>query len=382
NAIPGVNRDLADPKYAFDKHNAPYGSTYGKNVLGLGRLSRIATWPDENSAESNAGAPYACSAAQPEFCGKNVCVGGGNDGSACDASDSCPNGKCVGSAVAGVKVQGKNLADARDSISNLFAKTFKVKERSLSGSWIDGSGYDVRATTGQAPRIRAVIPTVDGFGEVTYIDGPSINFIPPRPNIVGAPANKVIALGGVAQAFIRFYAYNPNGEQMPLRKIRIDWSGNGFEESEGDREFGRDGIEAYANRKAVCNNNDFGDGGDGCLAQYFEFSGLFLSGPSQPGWRGGPPLGINCGITGIPAGDPMAAWNGYNGPCNRITPKVQVIDNWGVCDSGCPGGACTAYSSGINVDRCQGDNADTNTYHGWKAGPELIILPVGAQPPS
>jgi|GEM_PF-1743960 len=257
--------------------------------------------------------------------------------------------------------------DVREKIGELFAKSFAVYKWTMVGEFgdfsrpEDNSMFDYRKRDGVAPTIKPVLTGIEA-GAVTegVGEGPSINF-----RSYGNGQQPLVVASGYTQVAIRFFGYNANGQQMPIRNIGIDWDGAGFGGS-GDRYISvTNGRDAFANRKSACGNANYGDQGNACKAEYYEFIGAYAFDPSSTDT-----YYEHCGIQIANQDDPNYVWNGYNGPCNRYRPAVQLIDNWGVCADG-----ISSCGSDGNM-ACLFSNDDDNqcAINGWVAGGELIIL--------
>jgi len=139
---------------------------------------------------------------------------------------------------------------------------------------------------------------------------------------------------------VMFYAYNPNGEQMPLRKVFVDW---------GDNSTLSGALGSYKNRKHDCKASadagyNWGDDPRACVedagasAGYFTYTHVYTcTGPNSAGW------------------------NATTGKCT-LKPRVFVEDNWQWC-------ARDGW-------KCNGDSADTPniTGRGWVEYPNNIIV--------
>jgi len=178
---------------------------------------------------------------------------------------------------------------------------------------IRGSTQGSLGTTGgvgvpAAPRVKAVC--FNNAGEPIECSGSGFTIRTEAGSVISQEARDVDILSGSAVSVL-FYAYNPNGEQMPLREIKVDWVGN---QNPNDMA-GAEGK--YKNRKHVClastdPNYTFGDGPNACIADttqqpaYFVFTRVYTCSIGGPGYD---------------------AVKGY---C-EFNPKVYVEDNWEWC---------------------------------------------------
>ena len=165
------------------------------------------------------------------------------------------------------------------------------------------------------------------------------------------------------------YAYNANGEQMPLREVRVDWLGD------PDNSSGAAGK--YKNHKAICKKAsdpgyNFGDSPQACVDDAGVGVGYFTFNRSLTCTAGG--LGLK------PCGDPslllyQACWdeNGAGagvGAC-RFSPRVYVRDNWDWCFGG-PTAATGAGRWGIGT----GGECNLISANAWLPfGGRIIVKP-------
>jgi len=147
----------------------------------------------------------------------------------------------------------------------------------------------------------------------------------------------IIGGSGTLAARARFYA-EAGTNQMPLRRIAIDWEGNGEEVADFN------GM--YKNRKPACEGSKFGSSEAACDSGFYQFIHVYsfsdcLNNNTDFELRtvGDDSQGkIVSGVTGQ-VFDPYA-YGFVNGDryC-AFQPSVQIMDNWGWCN-----GSCESYS--------------------------------------
>ncbi|MFA4937280.1 MAG: hypothetical protein WC575_03270, partial [Patescibacteria group bacterium] len=148
-----------------------------------------------------------------------------------------------------------------------------------------------------------------------------------------------------------FYAYNSNGEQMPLTEIRVDWTGN--------PDMAAGSIGKYKNHKHICalkiikdaSNNDipnpfynFGDSTDACVDDsganqgYFNFTRVLTCTAEGSGL-------LPCDQANTNEGQVCWDRNALAGEGACVyRPRVLIKDNWEWCASGAYGSACSVRS--------------------------------------
>lgn len=132
------------------------------------------------------------------------------------------------------------------------------------------------------------------------------------------PTGDVVALGDSKSVAMQFYAYNANGQQMPLRSIEIDWD----DEGQGNVY----SIGSFKNHKHYCKlpedppdsnglRYNFGDNPSACTDDskfatgYFTFLHTYIcTGPNSEGWK---------------------EYGELDG-C-AFKPRIRIKDNWGRC---------------------------------------------------
>lgn len=160
----------------------------------------------------------------------------------------------------------------------------------------------------------------------------------------GTDYSSSVPLLSPAEVTAAFYAYNANGEQMPLREVRVDWLGD------PDNASGASGK--YKNHKAVCKKPtvpgyNFGDSPQACVDDVGVGVGYFTFNRSLTCSPGG--LGLKSCADALPY---QACWdeNGAGagiGAC-VFKPRVYVRDNWDWCFGG-PSVAAAEGRWGVGV---------------------------------
>ncbi len=341
--------------------------------------------------------PYACS---PGTCGgaSGMCIQGTKGGVSqfgqpCKSSAECedssnPNGVCTGyfsgscsdntnlscittadcrAAGSGGtcgsyrSMVGNSATAGRNSVSQVFAKEFGPNPdgsgyiQKWSGvAWVDDLSKPVQDVSGPpvgkfggnvptAPRVTQVV-----FDPVTKAPSEGGNGITLQTSS-GTFTSGNVVLTSPAPVTALFYSYNPNGEQMPLTKVWVDWQGD-----HASALSGADGK--YKNHKHTCTavsaptctaganlglpcQNDaqcgvggscnlkfpnprytFGDSSQACVDDspsrqgYFSFTRVFTCTTSDGSYN---PNALGAG----------------QGAC-VFTPQTFVQDNWGWCTNG------------------------------------------------
>ncbi|MBI5733401.1 MAG: hypothetical protein HY973_00440, partial [Candidatus Kerfeldbacteria bacterium] len=243
---------------------------------------------------------------------KYIWSGKCSNGSDCSKNDDCADKKC------NLAYYAANDAIPNDDISSDQAKTGAV-----------------------APTLRAV--TRDDKGRVLGQDSNASHNFSISTVQQSKTEGEVIGVSPVV-ATVAFYAYNPNGNQMPLRFVGVDWDNKlqpdkniqvsaslknhkPFCEPEkvcaGDKTLSCSGDNQCGDKKP-CQINDkynFGDSQDACIgddsdrAGYFYYSNVYTcKGSSSKNWK-------------------EDALGPGQGAC-VYQPRVAVRDNWGWWSSG------------------------------------------------
>ncbi len=181
----------------------------------------------------------------------------------------------------------KSLKRAVNYLHQLFAKVYniwkwdEIESNYVADNAIIGSEGELdlasRANNrwlGQCPIVQAVVSqelkNVVGSGDCSTplylgyysINGNDVIIDNRRTHALSLDWNpEPVAVG--KEVALQFYAYNENGEQLPLRKIEIDWN---------------DGIKtivsgSFKNHKPICDNasQNYGDTSKACDPNLFEF---------------------------------------------------------------------------------------------------------------
>ncbi|MEK7607289.1 MAG: hypothetical protein AAB444_03795 [Patescibacteria group bacterium] len=150
--------------------------------------------------------------------------------------------------------------------------------------------------------------------------------------------------GDVAASDVTVFPVNlsffggPDGNQMPLRRIAVEWDdgtpvfavGNG------------DATSSFKARRPSCDNRNFGYSPEGCEDRPFSFSHTYFCPPSN-----------GAGLPECNSLGESKCWDVEKKTC-RFKPGVQILDNWGFCNKNydeqrCTDPACKACN--LNGDR-------------------------------
>ncbi|MDO8581516.1 MAG: hypothetical protein Q7S16_01455 [bacterium] len=234
---------------------------------------------------------------------------------------------------------------------------------------------------GKAPKVRAAEYTATNQ---TYAEGGS-------GITVDTNSSGDYMFTATAQAVtVKFYAYNANGQQMPLRRVLVDWSdGSDLSATQGSLKNRKNvcqrfcgtatvknaagvAIPKHCNKNEDCGTNDscgvtnWGDDVNACVEDapgggsgYFTYTHIYrCEGPVSAGWQDDV--------------DPLVLGN--QGACVFV-PRVQVLDNWGWCN-----GTCT-NASGVAQGGCYNDpkgtrlcESTTPTSKAWTSYVGRVIL--------
>ncbi len=277
---------------------------------------------------------------------RGLCVGGQNHGFACGSAKDCPPktyndanngieraeyGTCVGAVL-----DEKNQVPATNPPARSIERLFELFTQWF-GTWgwdnVNGTykKYDPLDTRGNfdgdlsgAPR--AYDSSADCKDYPNHSCNPKATIIPKPPQIKSLvktfnkfTVNKkdtgdVLATGG--NAILQFYAY-ADSDQMPLTRVAIDW-GDGtpvnivrgwFKNHKDKCGSLTTSLGKPCQPQAADCRVHFGDSSDACQEDFFTFRHIYdCTGPSD------------------------SKWNSVAGAC-IFEPKVQVLDNWGWCNS-------------------------------------------------
>ncbi len=236
-------------------------SPYGRFIGTPSGLLVVSDQPGLGIAQgTTVSTPYACSgtcggAAKPGMCLQGTLNGADTLGTACASSAECgTSGICTGyfSGTCRVSTPGQaapacitaadcgpggvcenyrsmagNSATAgRSSVRKLFAKEYGSVQQWSGTAWTNGSaGQDVSGST--LGSLASNVPAAPALKQVVF---DSVTKLASQGNggftLQTASGNFTsgnVVLSSPAPVTSLFYAYNPNGEQMPLTQVRVDW---------------------------------------------------------------------------------------------------------------------------------------------------------------
>lgn len=238
-----------------------------------------------------------CSGTTDTYCvakdsGGNV-VNGDSSGIACsDISDCTTVGTCSVNRCSNEQ-EGQSAGICSGKSAGDFCGTTSVTNRYVRiPVGAEAFGWDLyqnNPAAAQTPILRPAVTdpsSVNGFNEGS-ITGFSVN---------GQTSGTIEAQSGTAPVTVSFYAYNENGEQMPLRLLLVDW-GDGTDPVEARGAFknhkhqcrsfcsqaGQQGracstdeeCQDDQNPEAQCLPFNFGDSDDACIDDSLNTSGFF-----------------------------------------------------------------------------------------------------------
>ncbi|KKR99304.1 MAG: hypothetical protein UU49_C0008G0024 [Candidatus Magasanikbacteria bacterium GW2011_GWC2_41_17] len=255
---------------------------------------------------------------------RGLCVGGKNHGLACGSSLDCPSkkysdsmdetveyGVCVGSSLD----DGKSIPPTYN-VNGIPVGQWRLYELFVNkyATWLwddilkryaDPEGSEDHSNDWDAPtvaewKVKTKPPKVIDI---------KVNDSSGTPPVIGS--------GSTFNAVLRFHAYADN-DQMPIVRMAVDWG-------DASKPYVMQGW--FKNRKVKCNvprwldsggectpvDGDkcrvrFGDSFDACEEGFYQFTHIY-----------------ECVKNG-------AGWDNTAKSC-KFTPKVQVLDNWGWCNS-------------------------------------------------
>jgi hypothetical protein len=247
-------------------------------------------------------------------------VSGDNSGRSCTTSEECNEEGFCSVNRCSTDPEGTDSGLCTNKEAGEQCGQFTVTNQYLRLPGTDpASGWDLAAQNPglvQNPIIRPVV--VDPSGSTGFAEGFTVGF-----TVNGSTSGTIAAQDGRAPISAAFYAYNDNGEQMPLRLILVDWGdGTNPVEARGafknhkqlcrtfcsqEAERGRACVTDQdciddENPDAQCLPLNFGDSDDACIDDgpnvngFFSFTHTYTCEGSEP--------------------------------C-VYTPKVLVKDNWG-----------------------------------------------------
>ncbi len=336
-------------------------------------------------------APYTCAPKTDNFspilnCGAEgkggMCIDGGemsadfpwgkNFGKKCTKNSDCGNNSfCMGyvnpaSQPGTYKTiesgQKSEMQLGRDRLAQIFAKEYGILEwnysqgaNSPSRWWNNPRNLDLKDSSGPP---EGHIPTCAGCYPIpAQLVVKQVVFSNNQPT-EGANGFSIKATTGIytsgnievaspAAVSALFYAYNPNGEQMPLTEVRVDWNGT--------PEVSAGSVGKFKNHKHICQPKTisentpnpkytFGDSKNACIDDsgsnqgYFSFTRMLTCPENGEGLR-------SCDGANTAAGE--VCWNrnalAGEGAC-EYRPRVYVKDNWEWCTNGRHGAGCALSS--------------------------------------
>ena len=225
---------------------------------------------------------------------------------------------------------GGPVNEALDYIKQIFVKIAGIwqwDKSSASYALQSNTSQDFSAQIGRCPIVQsannstgAYLPIDDGSGGINPLHINTDYLTQSQPGNCASGRFSVFGRevahtgsGGVAVGIqhtvfagqevpLEFYAYNKNGEQLPLKKIIIDWGDGNVTEVESNFKNHKPSLADYANAGVsvsltglACNNAsaNYGDTAEACQNGVFKFRHIY----QQPG---------------------------------NYIPKLTVIDNWGI----------------------------------------------------
>lgn len=187
--------------------------------------------------------------------------------------------------------------------------------------------------------------------------------------------------GATAQAVsVKFYAYNANGQQMPLKRVIVDWGDQtDLSVTKGSlknrknqcnrtcsQTTNADGTKKHCSKKEDCSGGvsdlceaaNWSDDVHACIEDtqgggsgYFTYTHIYrCEGPTSAGWQDD---------TG-----------GGKGGCVFV-PKVQVMDNWGWCNGTCSAKGC--YND-LRLTRMAQCDSSPEAWTRFGSGTDAVIL--------
>lgn len=228
----------------------------------------------------------------------------------CNAPSICQVNRCSSdSAGANINVcSGKKAGDACGDTESI-NRYVRVPANTPAYGW------DVVVTDPEKlPDIRPVVPDLTSPSGVN--EGAAIGF-----SVNGVANGSISAQGGLAPVTVSFYAYNENGEQMPLRLVMVDW---------GDDSDPAVSQGSLNNHKHVCRHFCSNNRGIACTSDDECRTENDRTATCQP---------YNFGDSRQACIDDTATTNGYftfsytytcegTTACS-FTPAVLIKDNWG-----------------------------------------------------
>ncbi len=274
----------------------------------------------------------------------------------------------------------EKYADGMSRLRGIFARIFGLWEQKTAAEpfvqIVPDVVDDAAATEGTGPIVRAAEYNVT---KQSYSEGAS-------GITVETQSSGRVEFNGTAQAVsVKFYAYNANGQQMPLRRVIVDW---------GDQTDLSVTKGSLKNRKNQCNRTcsvttnadsitkkhcskkedcgggvtdicavaNWGDDVNACVEDtiggstgYFTYTHIYrCEGPVSAAWQDD----TNPGVAGNQSG------------CVFV-PKAQVMDNWDWCNGTCSAKGCYNDPNPTGTKQC---DASSEAWTRFGSGTDAIIL--------
>jgi len=300
---------------------------------------------------------------------------------------------CVGpcrlpDGISGVSDVGAGALDTGiDRLSELFAVIFQTYEWDTAGGSYDERGdlldRRVENLAGSAsPHIRPVnLANCAGRGDVCEemaADGIAVN---------GSTQNRCYAGGSAVNVQLQYYAF-ADSDHMPIRRKIVDFGDGSQPVNQSGSYKNHRGLESDGTE--ICNpegNTDFGLSTDACDGRYYREQKTYTCSQAFAET-----------LSECTPGNPFYPCKDVNGCC-VFKPRVQVLDNWGVCNGSCsgdPGGSMcfnsseppgyleAATAADDAADECYdlgmgGTQPNDRRYGGdaqpWTVGPDITVCP-------
>ena len=285
----------------------------------------------------------------------------------------------------------------RSKLEQIFAKAYALwtwtPSSTASSSYIQGGAYNSTEALTSATQA----PKVMGLG-LCKPGGKCLEGTTAGLSINDKTSGNIVFSSGVALVNAKFFGY-ADKNQMPIRRIKLDWNGNGTDVVSLDGYFRNQrgavngacgsagtclvasttpgacnpatGANCLNTGKTCASNSDctnldncfaeskapnFGQIlGQTCDSAYFRFDHVYQCTRGGDGWQ----AGALC---------PDEQTRNLYGGCCAFQPKVQLKDNWGWCNGGC-GDVSSAGRTGCYDLECNFANGPYTSFAGQ------IILP-------
>ncbi|MDO8622375.1 MAG: hypothetical protein Q7R80_04045 [bacterium] len=224
------------------------------------------------------------------------------------------------------------------------------------GSLRTTESWDIRPEMGQPPLVFAV-GSCDPSNGMCEEGGAGLN---DTITVSGQSGGDVVGIGGLMSADMKFF-YRADEDQMPIRRMRVEWGDGLASYDPGDPE-----TNSFPNRRGMtdnaaagvwatsaCGGTTFGTVEDvACIDRPFSMTHVYTCG--GPGAlpdctdAGGTRPGSGQEATGC-YDDSFTSPSGRDGACVYI-PRVHIKDNWGFCNGRCPNQTSGAGAYGTRAD--------------------------------